>query len=162
MVITNELQQDLLIDNIYAPIPTELFWVLDLEQEDFMMCPLSMLEEVIGPTIWIRANEDAIFQMPTTWNLLIYSEDTGQVDIVDGMNLTTGSYTALLGGVNVARPAPCSIQVVDYKPEATNVCPALSKHQMLCHPIGDGKWVMVTPCDVYNKYLKDASAGDYY
>lgn len=161
MLITNEHNKNLLIDTLYTPIPSDYFWILDIQDQDFMLSKLTMLEEVVGPTIWLKAGQ-AVFPIPTTWNVLIYSEDTAQMDIVDATSLTTGCYTALVGGMKANRPTPIELQVVDYKPEWTNICPAMSKHQMLCHPISNDKWIMVSPADAFNKYLKDAIAGDYF
>lgn len=161
MIIFNENNAPILIKSVYDPIVYDFCWVLDLEQQDYMLHKITMLEEINAPVIFVEV-EGVVFPMPANWNMLIFSEETGQLDIADGQALCAMSYTAHVSGPDFSRPLASTARVVDYKAAHTIVTPSLSKHQMLCHAINDKMWVNISPSDSYSKYLREALVGDFY
>ena len=159
MLIFDENSHPVIIDSLTTPLTTEYFWVLDLEQMDFTITPLLMLEEIVGPTITLQI-KGFEFNLPANWNMLIYSSDTSQLDIVDIGELAGRDFTSLIYGPNTNIVHQGHVTVTDYHPQEINYTPSLSKHQMLCHPIGPDEWVNVAPFDVYNKYLRDCVVGN--
>lgn len=159
MLIFDDNSEAIILESIYAPTVTDHFWVLDLTMLDFTLAPLLVLEEIICPSVTLNIRGFK-FTLPTNWNILIYTEETQQVDVVEVGNLAGREFTALVGGPNIRSHIPGRITVIDYTPEQQNVAPSLNKHQMLCHPIGPNEWINVAPSDTYNKYLKDLCVGD--
>lgn len=159
MLIFDENTQAIIIDSVTTPVLTEYFWVLDLSIMDYTIAPLMILEEIISPTITLSIRGFR-FDLPANWSILVYSDETMQLDVVDVGDLAGNDFTAMIYGPNTSIVSSGEIRSVDYSPETINYAPSLSKHQMLCHPISPDEWVNVAPSDVYNKYLRERSVGD--
>ena len=159
MLIFDENAQPIIIDNIYSPTPTDHMWVLDLSIMDYTLVSLTMLEEVICPSIQVRI-QGFEFVLPANWNILVYDRETSQLDVVALSETAGREFTALIYGPNKPYPTPATIMVTNYFIEHKNVGPSLNKHQMLCHPIGPNDWCSIGPSDSFNKYLKDTTIGD--
>jgi len=159
MLIFDDNSEAIILESIYAPTLTDHFWVLDLAILDYTLTPLLVLEEIVSPSVTLRIRGFE-FNVPSNWNILVFAEETQQLDIVEIGNLAGREFTALVGGPDINASVPGGITVVDYTPEFQHVAPSLNKHQMLCHPIGPGEWVNVAPSDTYNKYLKELIVGD--
>ena len=159
MLIFDDESHAVILDNIHTPTISDYFWVLDLEQCDFMLTPLQVLEEIRSPALMLEI-KGFRFILPANWNLLVYAEETHQLDTVEVSNLAGKDFTALVYGPEKTLVTGERITVVDYSPDHTSVGPSLSKHQMLCHPINPDEWINVAPSDTYNKYLKNLAVGD--
>lgn len=159
MLIFDDNSKPIILDSIYTPMVTEHFWVLDLELRDYMLAPLVVLEEIQCPSIALQIFGFS-FIVPANWGVLVYDEETTQLDIIESRNLAGKEFTALVYGAKMNLPQPGVISVVDYNPNFHNVAPSLHKHQLLCHPISPTAWVNIAPSDSYNKYLKDIIVAD--
>lgn len=159
MLIFDANNKPIILESIHVPIITDHMWVLDLNILDFKLAPLTILEEVVCPSLQIQINGFE-FILPASWNILVYDRDTSQLDVVELAATAGKEFTALVYGPKRTSPLPAIISVTNYYLEQKNVGPFLNKYQMLCHPIGPGEWVCVSPSDTYNKYLKDCVVGD--
>jgi len=159
MLIFNSLSEPIILDDIFTPITTDHFWILDLEMLDFTLTPLYVLEEIVCPSIMVNIRGFE-FPVPANWHMLVYDEETLQLDTVELSNLCGKEFVSLIYGPNLRAVLPGIVSVVDYTAEYHNVYPSLNKHQMLCHPIGPELWVNIAPTDSYNKYIKDKIIGD--
>lgn len=159
MLIFDAESSPIIIDSIYTPITTDYFWVLDLNQMDYMLTPLTVLGEVVCPTLEVMV-KGFKFCLPADWNILVYDRDTSQLDVIQLAEAAGKEFTALVYGPSKLSPSPAPISITNYMLEYKNVRPILNKHQMLCHPIGPDEWITVSSSDTYNKYLKDKVVGD--
>lgn len=159
MIISDENSYPIMVDSVETPLSTEYFWVLDLVERDFKLTPLMMNEELHTPTFELSILE-YIIEVPTNWNILLYSEDTSQLDIAEVSELTRGNFTALSYRHKKDRVIPGEIRVINYNPYAKVHTPSLHKTHMLCHSLGPELWICLSPSDNYNKYLKGAMIGD--
>lgn len=161
MLIFNEHSNIVVLDTIYTPLVTKYCWITDLEEKDFDLMEIRLLEEMVGPTVTLMVNGFQ-FKAPASWYMLVYSEETSDVDIVKLYDLMRGDFTALVSGPKTgAKIEPIPVSVVDYNETGSIVTPRLSKNQMLCHPINTNQWVSISPYDQYNKALKNCIAGDF-
>ena len=87
MVIADETSYPILIDSIDTPLSTDHFWVLDLEKRDFMLNDLVMLEEITTPVIAFNV-AGFVVEAPADWNIMIYSPETSQIDIIEVSDLS--------------------------------------------------------------------------
>ena len=147
MLIFDDDNTPILLDSIYTPTPTEYMWVLDLAIMDYTLAPLLNLEEIISPSIELLICGFKFF-VPSNWNILVYAEDTLQLDVVEVADVAGREFTAFV--IDATHPTRTryiagTISVTDYQIEQMNVAPSLAKHQMLCHPIGPTQWVNVAP-----------------
>lgn len=159
MLIFDETNRPIILDSIHGPTLSDHMWVLDFTMMDFTLAQLNMLEEIVCPSIQVRVNGFE-FILPANWNILVYDQDTAQMDVIELSEAAGREFTALVYGPKMGRPTPAPIMVTNYFVEYKNVGPSLNKHQMLCHPIGPNEWVSVSPSDTYNKYLKDTIVGE--
>ncbi len=159
MLIFDENSLPIVIDNLYDPILTKYFWVLDLTIMDFTLTPLVMLEESVCSSIQLTINGFS-FILPASWNILVYDQDTSQLDIIELAEATGREFTALVYGPNNITYASGIISITNYFVEHKNIGPSLNKPQLLCHPINAEQWICVSPTNSFNKYLKDTIIGD--
>ncbi len=159
MLIFDENTRPIIFQSHSDPTPSDYFWVFDLEMMDFTLTKIVFLEDTVGPSITLQVG-NFNFDIPSFWNLLIYDPDTSQIDVISLKEACGKSFTALVYGPNTNTVTGVKVVAVDYSPCKSHVYPALNKHQMLCHPIGPDSWVMVSPADSFNKYLRDAVIGD--
>lgn len=162
MVISDENSFPILIESIDTPTISKYFWVLQLSlngELDFTLNKLKMFEEQTTPTLKFLIN-GYLVEAPADWNILVYSEETAQLDVAEISDLTRSRFTALLYEHKTGKIVPGPIHVVEYHREAQIRNPTLNKHTMLCHHVGPDWWACLAPTDNYNKYLKNAVVGD--
>lgn len=160
MLIFDEESRIVVIDSIYTPLPSKYHWTADLDEMDFCLSEIKLLEEVAGPGVTVVADGFKI-QMPVSWNVLIYSEETSELDTIKAYELTKGDFTAVSHGPGANRIEPVTLSVEDYHPALTVVVPRISKYQMFCHPVSASRWICISPYEVYNKKIKNAVIGDF-
>lgn len=159
MLIHDENNRTIILNSILTPTLCDYFWVLDLAIKDFTLAPLTMLEETTGPAITLNI-QGFEFTLPAKWGILVQDHDTTFLDYIEVSNIPGRDFTAMVYGPDMARPNVANVSAIDFHPNHVAVSPSLNKNQMLCHPIAPDKWVMISPSDPYNKYLKNALKGD--
>ena len=159
MYVFDENNNTIMLNCIDSVNVTERYWALDLELFDFRLVPLILLQQETSPglTLSIKGFE---FVVPASWNILVYSEETHELDVVEIKNLAAKEFYAYVGGPDVNNLRSEIIKVVDYTPSYEHTYPALEKSIMLSHPISPTEWINITYSDVYNRYLKNKMAGD--
>lgn len=160
MIIFDENSQPLILDSLYTPIVTNSFWTLNLDERDFMLTKLAMLEETTCPCMILAVGSWAHIVVPTHWHVLVCDPDTTQLDAVSVGELAGKEFRAFVYGPTNTKHQTAVVRVLDYFPQAKNISPSLSRHQMLCHAIGKQHWICISPTDVFGKYLKDTIVGD--
>ena len=160
MLIFNENNEIVALNTIYTPLVTKYCWITELEDKDFCLMEIKLLEEMVGPCVTISIS-GFVFDVPASWYMLVYSEETSDVDIVKMHDLMRGDFTALVCGPTTSKILPATVSVIDYHESGSVITPRLSKNQMLCHAIGPNQWVSISPYDQYNKTLKNCIAGDF-
>lgn len=160
MVISDENSYPIIVDSIHTPIGVDYFWVLNLESRDFGLTKLEVLEEHADTPILVLNIFGYVVEVPADWNILIYSEDTSQLDIVSIAEVSRGNYTAFVFNHTKDTNLAGNIQVVEYIMSGSVHTPSINKMQMLCHHLGRKHWVCLSPVDNYAKYLKGATIGD--
>lgn len=159
MVILDENSEPILLDNIDIPFPVSHFWALDLEMMDFTLKEIKLCEDLETKTISVIINGFSI-EAPCDWNILVYSPETSELDVVAFSDLTKHSFSAFVYDHKRGKLIDNHIRVVHYN-QWTNVqTPSMTKNCMLCHPLGYDAWACISPTDSYNKYLKDKVIGD--
>ena len=159
MIIFDENLEPIIFDSVLAPTDVDLFYVLDLEQIDFMVTHLLTLEETISPAFHVQIN-DFIFYLPTSYHILVYSEETSQVDTVKIHELTNTEFSIFSYDNETDRVKPVHMKLLDYIPSYKFTSPMLNKNQMLCHPIAPNQWINITAFDQY-KMINGLLIGDF-
>jgi hypothetical protein len=159
MIISDENSNPIIIDSINAPIISDYFWVLDLEDKDYRLAKYLVNEEIHSPTLSVSIL-GYVIDLPTSWNILVFSPETSQLDIVNVSELTRGDFVAVVFDHKKSAVIPGVISVLAYNTYNAVHTPSLSKNEMLCHALGPNYWVSVSSTDSYNKYLKNCIVGD--
>jgi len=159
MHIYNENSHIEYLDHLTAPVTSSFFWTLDLLFKDFKLSPLTILEEYTAPALLIETG-NCIITIPTNWKILIYDEGTSYLDVIEVYELTTNKFKALVYGPDCFKCQGTFLKVIDYTPSTIVVTPGINKHQMLCYPITDTSWIIITPNNIYNKYIRYMAVGD--
>lgn len=159
MIILDEHSHSIILDNIDIPFPVSHFWALDLEMMDFTLKELVLSEELTTGTLAIVVN-DYVVEAPADWNILIYSPETSELDVVEFSDLSKHDYSAFSYNHKTHKLVENVVRVVHYEELTTVHTPSLIKNTMLCHPLGDTMWVCIAPTDSYNKYIKGMVIGD--
>lgn len=159
LIISNEKSEPVYIDSIDVPTYTEYFWGLNVQEMDYMLNPLTMFEELTTATLELEILGYVIIA-PANWNLLIFSEETSQLDVVELSTLPRGGFKALVYDHTVDKIIAGKVNVVEWKPESLVRTPLFPKHIMLCHHLGPRYWACLSPSDIYNKFLKNKVIGD--
>lgn len=161
MFVTDENNKNCEITSIDEPMNVDYFWVLNLQQQDWKLNKLLILEEFYSPVLTINI-ENSIIKIPAGWNMLIYSPDTSVVDMIPASDLIKTDYSLFIYNYIHSRVITRPYKVIDYSISDAVRCPVLNKSDMLCHPINNGHWIMTAPTDTYNKFLKSVvTVGDF-
>lgn len=155
MLISDENNVSVEIKSIDEPTSIDYFWTLDLQEQDFKLSKLVMLEEFLTPTLTIAISGVRI-TLPAEWHILVYSPETSEVDLVQISDLTKNQYTLFAYNHEKSKVVGKKARVMDYSSATTFRTPSFNKNIMVCYPLGKDSWIMVAPTDTYNKYLKNS------
>lgn len=166
MLILTDYNKPYMIENLLSPVVPKHYWIFSGQMQDFMLAPISYLEETSGPTLTIEV-DGFKFNVPAHWNILIIDHETYQIDTVPIRSCSSHETYAFIMtpedyGVNKKM-----ITVCGYKNHEVLCHPLMAKGQALCHPIGEvtkrGKdlqlAVVITPHDL-NKFIDGKAVGD--
>lgn len=159
MIILDERTEPIILDNIDIPFPVSHYWALDLEMMDFTLKELTLCEELTTKTLTIIINGYYV-EAPADWNILVYSPETSELDVVEFSDLSKHTFSAFAYNHKKNALEQNHIRVEHYDGYTKVQTPSLVKHIMLCHPLGYDTWVCIAPTDSYNKYLKGMVIGD--
>ena len=116
MLIFDDNNKTIILDDIYTPTPTNYMWVLDLQIMDYTLAPLLVLEEIICPSIQIKLRGFQFF-LPANWNILVFSEETSELDVVEISEVAGREFTAFVYDIsnpNITKYHPGVITVSNY------------------------------------------------
>jgi len=159
VLIFDENTKPVIFDSIYTPTNVNYFWVLDLNIMDVTLTPLYALEEITCPAIRLEYN-GLKFYLPTIYYILVFSEETSQVDTINISELTNNSFSVFSYGLNETTITKLNIKIIDYQQEYKFIIPLLDKTQLLCHPVTPDRWINISSFDQY-KLLVNKVIGDF-
>lgn len=160
MILLDEHSDPIILDNIDIPFPVSHFWALDLEVMDFTLKELILNEELEGAKTLSIVIHGYGIEAPADWNILVYSPETSELDVVEFSDLSKHSFSAFVFNHRTDKLVPNIVRVEEYNGYTNVQTPSLIKNTMLCHPLGPNMWACIAPTDSYNKYLKDKVIGD--
>lgn len=159
MLVMDETNNALYLDSIHVPTVATHFWALDLTMRDFTLTPIELLEELPCPSLALVVDGVTV-SIPSSWMIMCVDKETSQIDLIDVHETAGRHFFAAVYDNSNHRIDAKPITVVDYSEEDIHVYPMINRHHMLCHPISHNSWIMVSPNDTYNKYLKNCLIGD--
>lgn len=166
MLILTEYNKNYIIESLTGPVVPKFCWTFSGPMLDFMLSPITYLEETTGPTKTIEINGFR-FEMPAGWNILITERETFQLDTVPIASCSSQHTLAFVMSPTNYMLRMAEVKVVDYCEEKSLVHPLIAKGTGLCHPAGCIKngdteidlAVVITPHDLY-KHIAGKAVGD--
>ena len=136
------------------------FWNYDLRQQDYFCTPLTVVIELQSSALTIAVGK-TILKLPVDWFVVVCDKMTGSLDTIKVHELTNTSFRLFVSGPTHHTVVETGYRVVDFDQSTTFFHPVLGKHQLLCTEINPGKWILISPNDSYQKYLKNMALADF-
>lgn len=158
-----------MIDSLTAPVVIKHNWIFHAPSIDFMLSPITYLEETTGAVVKVRINNSE-FWVPATWNILVTDRETYQLDTVAIQSCASTKHIAFVFSPDEMQLRTLDIMVVDYAESMALVHPMINKGCALVHPVGPtpqgiGKQlqlsVVIGPHDLY-KFIQNKVIGDVF
>lgn len=169
MLILPDYGRPYLIDSLTAPVVVKYNWIFHGPTTDFMLSPITYLEETTGAVVKVRINNSE-FWVPATWHILVTDRETYQIDTVSIQSCASTKHLAFSFSPDEMKLRTLDIMVLDYAEDVSLVHPMISKGTALVHPVGPtphgvGKQfqlsVVLGPHDLY-KHLTNKVIGDIF
>lgn len=156
-----------LIDSLTAPVVIKHIWSFNAQICDFVLTPITYLEETTGAVVKMRINNSE-FWVPATWQILVTDRETYQLDTISVQACATSKHLAFSFSPDEMNLRTLDVQVIDYAEEMSLVHPMINKGCAMVHPVGPisliaGKQlqlaVVMGPHDLY-KHIANRVVGD--
>jgi hypothetical protein len=155
------------IDDVSHPITTtddikqlNGFWSYDLKQKDYYNNPLTVAIELQSSALTISVSTHTL-KLPVDWYVIVCDKMNGAIDVIKVHELTNTSFRLFVVGPTHHTVMEMGYRVIEFDQSATFFHPAIGKHQLLCTEIAPGNWILVSPNDCYQKYLKNMALADF-
>ncbi len=135
------------------------FMYYDLQQRDFYSTNLTAIVEMQSSALTIEYDSNFI-HLPVDWYVIICDKMSGSIDTIQVHELTNTNFKLFVTGAKVRTVTEVGYRVVNFDHSRTFFYPVCTKQQMLCVAISPSKWILSTPNDSYQKYLKHMCAAD--
>ena len=135
MLVLADYGKPYLIDSLTAPVVIKHHWVFNGPMCDFMLQPITYLEETTGAAIKVRINNTE-FWVPATWNILVTDRETYQLDTVGIQQCAGVQHIAFSFSPDEMKLRTLDIMVLDYAEHMSLVHPMINKGTALVHPVG--------------------------
>jgi hypothetical protein len=136
------------------------FWLYDCQKHDFFLAPLTTIVELNASALTIEAQGNFV-HLPVDWYTIVCDKMTGTLDTIQTHELTNTNFKLLTTGPKIRTITEIGYRVVNFEHSRVFYHPLLTKHQLLCIATSPSKWIFASPNDLYQKYLKHASPGDF-
>jgi hypothetical protein len=157
------------ISGLTDPVIIKHNWIFHAPSVDFMLNPITYLEETTGVAIKLRIN-NFDFWVPASWYILAVCPETYIIDTVSISTCASVQYQAFSFSPDEMKLRLLEIRVVGYEENVSLVHPMINKQTALVHPVGIshetyGKQHMLSvaigPHDL-NKLLESKVIGDVF
>lgn len=135
-------------------------WLYDLKQRDYFCTQLTVVVELQSSALTIAVGGQ-LTNLPVDWFVVVCDKMSGVIDTIKVHELTNTSFKLFVIGPKHHTVMESGYRVVDFDQSRTFFHPVLAKHQMICVEIGAGKWILASPSDSYQKYLKNMALADF-
>jgi hypothetical protein len=168
MLILPDYGHPYLISSLTAPIIIKYHWIFNAQLCDFVLSPITYLEETTGAAVKIRVNNSE-FWVPASWNILVTETETYQLDTVSIQSCASVKHMAYAFSTEEMKLRTLDVMVLDVCENMSLVHPMIAKATGLVLPVGplstlaNGKTVNLSivagPHDLY-KHIGKKVVGD--
>jgi len=166
MQILCETNKPYIVDSLSAPIGVSHFWSFSGHMMDFKLEALEYLEETVGPTLKIRA-QNLDIEVPASWHVIAVDRETYTVDAIPITACATFEHDVLLFCPTDSKLVTTKIKVLDLNQRGSVIHPAIPKGSAMVHPTGPERFhnkegfygIVCGPHDIY-RYIGGMTIGD--
>ncbi len=166
MQILSEVNRPYIIDSFTAPMGVSHFWTFSGHMLDFKLEPVQYLEEIVGKTIKIRA-QNLDIEVPASWNILVVDTETYSIDMVPIAQCASFEQNVFLFSPDDGKMKIGKVQVLDFQVQGKCIAPEIPKGSAMIHPTGPemlhGKpifyGIVMGPHDLY-RWIGGLTVGD--
>ena len=160
MLIFDDEGNPTIIESVFDPVLTSIFWSLNLEEEDFMFTQIGFLEEHNEQGVGLSFGGQYV-PLPKSWFVLIGEEDDGSLDLIKVKDIRGREFSAFLFDFDRSFPRTVRMETVNPRIFTKFCYPIMPKNVMLVHPIHKRTGIIISPNDQYNKWIKDKTMMDF-
>lgn len=169
MLVLPDYGKPYLLYSLTAPVVIKHHWIFHAPSVDFMLSPITYLEETTGGALLVRINGSE-FWVPSSWNILVTDRETYQLDTVSIQSCASVSHTAFGFSIDETQLRTFDIQIIDATENMALVHPMIAKGTAYAHPVGPitirsyqetHASVVIGPHDLY-KHLAGKVVGDVF
>ena len=168
MLICPDWNRPLIIDSLNSPLVAQHFWTFSGPMRDFVLSPITYLEESSGPAIRLNVNEIE-FNVPISWSVLVSDPDTYQLDTIPVSSCANNQAYAVSMSPDDSRYRLLPIRVIDFIESDACVHPMMTKGHAMQHPVGIttlyektvNLTISIGPYDLF-KYIENLAVGDIF
>lgn len=173
MLVLPEYSKPYIIDTVHDPVVIKHNWMFSGPALDFMLTPISYLEETTAYiSVKLRVNGTELW-VPESWFVLIVDHETLQVDTVAMEDLAKRRYSAFSFSPSEANLRTLDLEIIDSSGRDAQpkvfAHPQIPKGMALVHPVGPSAptrsgqvhqlCFVIGPHDLY-KFLSGKVVGD--
>ena len=169
MLCLPDYNKPYILSSLTDPVVIKHHWIFNAPQCDFMLSPITYLEETSGAAVKLRINNFE-FWVPATWNVLVTDKDTYQLDTVGIQSCGPSKHEIFIFSPNEMKLRTMRADVIGYDENSSLVHPMINKGMALVHPIGPSLnakekdmqlSIVIGPYDLY-KHLSNKVIGDIF
>lgn len=142
MLVLPDYAKPYMIDSLSSPVVIKHNWMFNATIVDFVLSPITYLEETQGPAVKLRIN-NADFWVPSSWKILVTDNETYQLDTVNIQSCANTNHLAFAFSPSEMKLRTFDIMVTDY-----------SEHMNLTHPMINKGYAMIHPCGLVQQFNK--------
>ena len=131
----------------------------DLIETDFFPGRTTAVVELQSSSLTIEVEKNLI-HLPVNWFVVVCDKATSQLDTIPVHELTNTNFKMLGTGPKVHVVTEIGYRVVNFDHDRTFYYPIFTKFQLLCVAVTPSKWILISPNDTYQKYLKHLCIAD--
>lgn len=169
MLVLPDYGKPYLLHSLTAPVVIKHHWIFHAPSVDFMLSPITYLEETTGGAVLARINGSE-FWIPSSWNILVTDRETYQLDTVGIQSCASVAHAAFCFSLDETQLRTFDVQIIDACEDMSLVHPMIAKATAYAHPVGPitirgnqetHASVIIGPHDLY-KHLVGKVVGDIY
>lgn len=135
MQIITEYGQSYAIDDLTAAIAPRYSWFYHIEENDFMMRPITLLEQTDGHAVEVQVGDRA-FLIPSSWHMMVVDEETLTVDTVQIAQCASSGFKTLLVTPYGTEHKLSPVVLRDFHLDSSCVHVTIPRGHMALHPVG--------------------------
>jgi hypothetical protein len=159
----------ILLDKLDTPRPistlsdlkavSDGFWNYNLKHLDYFCSPITVGVEMQSSSLTLEIGGNMI-HLPVDWHVIVCDKATCTMDVIKVHELTNSNFKLFVVGPTHHTVMDSGYRIVNFDQARTFFYPSLTKHQVMCIAISPTKWILISPIDFWQKFLKNMCPAD--